>query len=181
MKMGYSHHSSYGMVSDICHSNLVNISGVSINFPTVDYIYYDCQRCIREEDKKGIIASPLRSKQTLMIEWADVISSPLPVLQVLCHWHSWLDVYSNMYSWVQDSSYKDWIYFLWTKMWNTKRFGSISVSCSMVPPILLQLLSRDPSEQLCDHCGRHQDAAKTFGVSHFGSEKVNSIFIVMML
>ena len=36
------HHSSYGIVSDnICHSNLVNISGASMNFSTVDFVHCD--------------------------------------------------------------------------------------------------------------------------------------------
>ena len=31
----------YGIISDICHSNFVNISGVSTNFPMVEFVHYD--------------------------------------------------------------------------------------------------------------------------------------------
>ena len=35
------HHSNYGIISDICHSNLFSISGVSKKFPMVDFVHYD--------------------------------------------------------------------------------------------------------------------------------------------
>ena len=35
------HNISYGIVSDIIHSNMVNIYGVSKNFPTIYFVPYD--------------------------------------------------------------------------------------------------------------------------------------------
>ena len=46
--------------------------------------------------------------------------------------HLWMDrlmfLSKHVYCWVQDSSYKDWIYLLWTRLWNTKCFSSTCLS-----------------------------------------------------
>ena len=48
------------------------------------YIMIDSWLCISEEDQRSIRASQLRSKQPLIFQWANVISSRQP-LPVVCH------------------------------------------------------------------------------------------------
>ena len=40
------HHSRHGIVAEICHSNLVNISGISMHFPVVYVVHYDWQMTV---------------------------------------------------------------------------------------------------------------------------------------
>ena len=47
----------YGIVSDIYHSNLVIICGVSKNVPMVDFVHYDSQLTVLERKIKGGVPS----------------------------------------------------------------------------------------------------------------------------
>ena len=74
----FNHYSNYGIVCDICHTNSVNISGLSKNFPRIDCIHYGWQLTMysrKRSNLRRIRASQLRSKQPLIFQWGDVNAS----------------------------------------------------------------------------------------------------------